>query len=76
MLPGVVQRVKREHLRGLARSMGGGKDVLDEKGTGGDVYFFGAILQKKFYQRPVPDCLYVLFDLTTSSKNAIIQCLE
>jgi len=26
--------------------MGGGKDVLDEKSIGGDVYFFGAILQK------------------------------
>jgi len=54
MLPGVVQRVKREHLRGLARSMGGGKDVLDEKSTGGDVYFFGAILQKSSTNVPSP----------------------
>ena len=31
MLPGNVQPVKRENLRGLARSMGGGRDVLNGK---------------------------------------------
>ena len=32
MLPGNVQQVKRENLRRLARSMGGGRDVLNREG--------------------------------------------